>query len=254
MCCRDFALCNYAAVFIIIQSIIHLTICGWIVGVMNCKYFIEDTEVIRYFWWMTYAYIHTCQGYPHMQYQFDPLVYKHPREFLSEKTVRDAFVFPYSSNAKHKTYQIISPYLTLDPLWLITSGLLLIGTIVRVKRKLIFLFYIPWLIITVMELILDMICTCVFMDDIYDTMTLDGWLNFVGASFAPNFEEPASIIRLCMDDLRTSLASIIMVILFSRYFIIWIINAVLFFRVLVIAIKAFLSRNELYCVVFECET
>ncbi|KAK4877465.1 hypothetical protein RN001_009971 [Aquatica leii] len=245
MCSNDYYASVGSMFYTIIQIIIHYSICGWLLKFYKCEYVFDEKRYFKYFLYLTYFYNKDCKSNATFEEVASPDINSY-QSFLNYHDL-SAISWPNSSNVALRTYNICSNHITFNTLWLITSINLLIGAFCNSNGSWAAILYFPWVIITLIILIYDIITTAWFASDISRTYGLRKWFEFIGGK-----EDPTILkMDLIYPPINTAMPSIFLVVVFGRIFILWFVNLCIFFRLLQASVNAYRETGEsgiLYCI------
>lgn len=234
MCVRDYVMCIFAAIWSLGQTILHLTWSIWAVNFYNCRYKITR-NTFKFLWYVTYFYSDSCVNVTVTD------VIDH--RALGDETARQAenLIFPSQSAAADRTVNIFTTYIVIDALWMVTALNLLIATCYRIRNQWSLLMYFPWPSVLLILIFFDGVCAAWYGIDISLTSGFKSWAIFIG--IPPNQD--------IVDELNTKLyvlsmfyPSILMMVIFSRFFIIWFVNLFLFFRIVQASVNAYQDFDD----------
>ncbi|KAK4877461.1 hypothetical protein RN001_009967 [Aquatica leii] len=236
MCCRDFAACMYASIFTIVQTIVHLSFCMWGTTLYKCNTEMDKTS-FNYFWYLTYFYSDACTNVTLKDIVYDRIVLI--SNFIDVSEI-DEVEFPRQSAYASRTYNILVLFIILDTLWLISAINLLIGACCRIKKMWALLWYFPWPTVLLIMLFLDAITFGLYAMDIYFTHGIKNWFYAIGGKHYAILDK----VNIVYPEINTVVPSILMMFIFIRFIVIWLINLFLFFRINQASINAFQEFDD----------
>nr|CAD7259002.1 unnamed protein product [Timema shepardi] len=132
-------------------------------------------------------------------------------------------MWPDVSVSVERTFGWAVVYVALSSCWIVTS-LLLAGPHSRC------LSYYPWLVVTALTIIADVVALTMYSIDVGNTKTLNDTMQFIGVT-DPDLLSAIGSIDLVEN--ITSVPSIIMATLFGRFAIVWVVNLTLLLTICV---------------------
>ncbi|KAB0804914.1 hypothetical protein PPYR_01884 [Photinus pyralis] len=173
MCCRDYVMCIFAAIWSFVQTILHLAWCIWAVNFYNCHYGITR-NTFKFLWYLTYFYSDSCVNVTVL----DVIDYR----YLGNETANRALnlPFPPQSAAADRTANIFSTYIVIDALWMVTALNLLIATLCRIRNQWALLMHFPWPSVLLILLFFDGVCAAWYGIDVSLTSDFQSWAMFIG--------------------------------------------------------------------------
>jgi len=190
----------FAAIFTLIQAIIWAVVAIYSCAIFECKL-----------------------DFPMKPYDGDTpksaslLFFTYLRGFCYSDT--DSIL--WQSPAASRTYRWMIAYAVISCLWIPCAALLFGAAINNLRGKYILHMIYPWLFLTGVVLLCDLIAAIVYAIDISKTLTTEGYLEFIGfdAEGIPGLSGLSGV---------TVLPAVELTLFFSRLIVIFIINAVLF--------------------------
>nr|XP_023028241.1 uncharacterized protein LOC111516303 [Leptinotarsa decemlineata] len=237
------------SIWTVVQTIFHViwTAIGY--NFYWCK--IKPTNYLVFLVHLTYFYDHSC-GDIIIENDYDTFFTNNTTRKLlplgsnvtdEEDNLQDIVytifekgVFPKESVAARRTQIYIMIYIVSDGIWVITAFLLLAGIYFETKRCLSLLFYIPWLALTTFISFLDVIAAVNFGLDLLQIQNYTTWLKFVGVR---NYNDFTKFNDYYSSKYIPQAPSIVMILLFSRIFFLWMLNIANFFHIMNIAALAY---------------
>ncbi|XP_071447015.1 uncharacterized protein [Hetaerina americana] len=170
-----------------------------------------------------------------------------PTDFTLPNNYTIPTVWPEVVEPSHRTHGWILAYIILSAIWAFTSLLLTIGSCVGCKGLHVIWFYMPALLSTLAVIVSDAVASIIYGMDIKDTEDIKGLVKFIG------IHDVVVNGRDVVDELDKQagnnaevavIPSVVMVVIFSRAIILWIINVVIFFQLSVAMWKLTKVKNH----------
>ncbi|CAH0547213.1 unnamed protein product [Brassicogethes aeneus] len=231
-----------AAIWTIIQTTFHLIWTVWGYYAYMCK--TVPSHYYLVFVYLTYFYRNTCGKIKLEDDEFfieldtdlkngsinssEYSMYNIVKEILRNASLPEE-AFPAA-----RTHIYIKILIVSDIVWVISAVLLFVGTLLNAKKIWALIVYGPWLILTGLMVVMDVLTAVHFGLDIINIRCFTNYLRFIGVENYNDFKYLDNV-----GSLNPVMPSIIFVCLSSRFFIFWIPNVYAFFCVLNAAIVAF---------------
>ncbi|KAK4877464.1 hypothetical protein RN001_009970 [Aquatica leii] len=223
MCGSDKRFCIWTSLYTVILLVLHYSFCVWGLNIYNCTY---KAETI-----ITYKHSNTCQS-PDFHEMFPECLETHQSAFNYSEVFE--MPFPEQAYARSRTYEILKNYIFLNSLLLMSTLLLLVGVIIRIKGFPSVFFYMPWPFSMLLLCIFDILTTAWYAVDFGSTYGFLRWFRFVGG-------EPIEVVHSLdriLPSSTTSSPSIFMMCVCGKLFAFWFINVCLILRLFQIALNA----------------
>lgn len=107
-------------------------------------------------------------------------------------------------------------YSVVSSVWIPASVLLLAASIGKVRGRCASFLYYPWLLVTIVTIILDVVATAVHIEDIFDTANMADYGRFISST---SFTAP---------NITSYLPALWITLFYIRFVVLWIINALFF--------------------------
>ncbi|KAG5873027.1 hypothetical protein JTB14_012626 [Gonioctena quinquepunctata] len=241
----------------IVQTCFHVT---WAVlgyCFYSCK--LKPSNYIVVMMYLTYFYNYTC-GNPkignsnifsakNIELSLIPLdsngTFEDDSLYNILYTVLEKGSLPPESKNAYRTQIYFQVYIILDGLWIITALLLFVGSYYQIKKCASLVFYGPWLLLSGMICLLDVVSAVHFGLDLLQIKNYTTWLKFIGVR---NYDDFAIFNKYASSKYFPQGPSTVMALLLSRLMIFWVLNVICFFHVMNLAALAYQgspsSRNR----------
>nr|CAD7437993.1 unnamed protein product [Timema bartmani] len=218
-CCTLRATCIFASFFTLIQGLAWGAAAVAAILIYTCKISMSyDSNNPVFYFNLIYFYRKECQDIETLFPGVPPLV-------------DVSSMWPDVNVSVERTFGWAVVYVALSSCWIVTSLLLAVTSIVNTKgphsRC---LSYYPWLVVTALTIIADVVALTMYSIDIGNTKSLNDTMQFIGVT-DPDLLSAIGSIDLVEN--VTSVPSIIMATLFGRFAIVWVVNLTLLLTICV---------------------
>ncbi|VEN45505.1 unnamed protein product, partial [Callosobruchus maculatus] len=159
------------------------------------------------------------------------------------KNINEGAKFPEESQNAARTDFYIFVYMIADSLWLVTSLFMLVGLYLKVKRLTSICFYAPFLLSTATIILLDVVASVHYGLDIHLVHDYTTWLKFIGVE---NYKKFSSYNKHVTAKYIPVMTPVLLCIFFAKCLVFWIINVVNFYKVINLAILAYIDEPANY--------
>ncbi|XP_046390069.1 uncharacterized protein LOC124158795 [Ischnura elegans] len=237
-CCGPRVGSVIAGIYILIEALIWLGLS--IVGLETYDCNVAVTDDIASIMYLIYFYNKACMEganpvFPEPGYT-TPEGFTIPSDFTFPENMTIPTIMPDVVIPSERTHGWVFAYVILSGVWALTSILLIVGSSVGFKGFHAIWYYVPCVLTTATVIVTDTVAAIIYGLDIPKTEDIKGLLDFVGiydykGMIEKSFNEQNGEVKNF-----TPVPSIIMVVIFCRGLILWIINLIVFLQ-LTLAMK-----------------
>ncbi|PNF28839.1 hypothetical protein B7P43_G04415 [Cryptotermes secundus] len=135
------------------------------------------------------------------------------------------------------THDLMLGYAVLSVLWAVTSIIIVGASALHVRS---WVAYVPWIIVTIGNIVMDVVATISFAGHVSESQTAQGLLNLIGLQNIPeDVENPLESVSGL-----TMIPSLIMALLSSRVVVFWLLNVLLVICVSVATRRLYKDRSK----------
>ncbi|XP_069698772.1 uncharacterized protein [Periplaneta americana] len=227
LCCGSRCVILFAGIWTLVQGVLWALLAILGISLYNCNievtYDKNDPASAAYWLYFVYFYNPECAKLPE-EFDFlgdilenipDSVVYTTPA----------GGVWPESFDSAESTKSIVISYTVLSLLWAVTSIILIVGGAIKVRSS---LAYIPWILVSAANIVLDIVAAIMFALQANQAQTLSGLWELIGMDSIPDYGGADYTNLAGSLDGVTMIPSVVMALVSSRVGIIWLINVLLF--------------------------
>nr|CAH7769254.1 unnamed protein product [Callosobruchus chinensis] len=155
------------------------------------------------------------------------------------KNINERAKFPEESQNAARTDFYIFIYMIADSLWLVASLFMLVGLCLKVKKLTSLCFFTPFLLSTATIILLDVVAAVHYGLDIYLVHDYTTWLKFIGVE---NYKEFSSYNKHQTSKYIPVMTPVLLCMFFGKCLAFWIINVINFYKVINLAILAYIDE------------
>ncbi|XP_019865373.1 uncharacterized protein LOC109594596 [Aethina tumida] len=230
-----------AATWTIIQTLFHL---AWAIpGYYAYLCSVVPSHYLIVFVYLTYFYKKSC-GEVHLDDERIFVIKDLKTNYSNSSISRRNFVkagdyslyeileevlregkFSEEGSAAYRTSVYIKIFIVTDFIWIVTAILLIVGSLMAVRKHWAVILYAPYVVCTGVISIIDVIAAVHFGFDLLTIKSFTTWLKFVGVTNSQDFEH----LNGSLGWIGPAIPTIILIVLCLRLFVFWVLNICVFY-------------------------